>query len=61
MQLFWQRLKPAMQTESFLEDAIIRNYRACLPTDEWLVSTKRLKVMVSNFPNWELLRPLFRS
>ncbi|WP_407947182.1 halocarboxylic acid dehydrogenase DehI family protein [[Phormidium ambiguum] IAM M-71] len=22
MQLFWQRLKPAMQTESFLADAI---------------------------------------
>jgi NAD(P)-dependent dehydrogenase (short-subunit alcohol dehydrogenase family) len=35
MQLFWQRLKGAMQTESFLEDAIAITERVYRDTNDW--------------------------
>jgi hypothetical protein len=35
MQLFWERLKPATQTESFLEDAIAINERVYRDTSHW--------------------------
>ncbi|MBD2745008.1 halocarboxylic acid dehydrogenase DehI family protein [Coleofasciculus sp. FACHB-1120] len=35
MQLFWERLKPATQTESFLEDAIAITERIYRDTSDW--------------------------
>ncbi|SRR5579883_482332 len=35
MQLFWERLKPATQTESFLEDAIAINEKVYQDVNDW--------------------------
>jgi NAD(P)-dependent dehydrogenase (short-subunit alcohol dehydrogenase family) len=44
MQLFWERLKPATQTESFLEDAIAITERVYRDTNDWYLPSYQIDV-----------------
>jgi hypothetical protein len=44
MQLFWERLKPATQTESFLEDAIAITERVYRDTSDWYLPNYQIDV-----------------
>ena len=44
MQLFWERLKPAMQTESFLEDAIAITELVFRDTSDWYQPSYQIDV-----------------
>jgi hypothetical protein len=44
MQLFWERLKPATQTESFLENAIAITERVYRDTSDWYLPSYQIDV-----------------
>ncbi len=44
MQLFWQRLKPAMQTEAFLEDAIAISEHIYRDIDDWYQPSYQIEI-----------------
>jgi hypothetical protein len=44
MQLFWERLKPATQTESFLESAIAITERVYRDTNDWYLPSYQIDV-----------------
>lgn len=43
MQLFWERLKPATQTESFLEDAIAITERVYRDVNDWYLPSYQVE------------------
>jgi hypothetical protein len=59
MQLFWERLKPATQTESFLESAIAISERVYRGTSDWYLPSYQIDV--NEAQRHQIQRPTIRQ